>query len=128
MAPKSLRLRKFHFSRFAFLRISKITHTQRDQMSGHKVAQIFPKVAKNGFYWVHRCSWYLAPVNRMGLLQEVTRPKARFKPTLPDKSGVDGGVISCLTIARLLFALFDLSNYFGMPFAWVGSSLLRFGS
>ena len=30
--------------------------------------------------------------------QEVTRPKARFKHTLPEKSGVDGGRIlaSCL--------------------------------
>ena len=27
--------------------------------------------------------------------QEVTRPKARFKPTLPTKSGVDGGANSC---------------------------------
>ena len=25
------------------------------------------------------------------LQQEVTRPKERFKPTLPEKSGVDGG-------------------------------------
>ena len=25
------------------------------------------------------------------LQQEVTRPRARFKPTLPEKSGVDGG-------------------------------------
>ena len=31
----------------------------------------------------------------LGLQQEVTRQKARFKPTLPDKSGVDGGAIRC---------------------------------
>ena len=29
------------------------------------------------------------------LQQEVTRPKARFKPTLPEKSGVMGKQIRC---------------------------------
>ena len=28
------------------------------------------------------------------LQQEVTRPNARFKPTLPEKSGVDGGLVA----------------------------------
>ena len=29
------------------------------------------------------------------LQQEVTMPKASFKSTLPEKSGVDGGAIRC---------------------------------
>ena len=35
--------------------------------------------------------------------QEVTRPKARFKPTSLEKSGVDGGAIRCQHFAKNKF-------------------------
>ena len=35
-----------------------------------------------------------SPTCSLTSAQEVARPKARFKPTLPKKSGVDGGAIS----------------------------------
>ena len=40
------------------------------------------------------------------LYQEVTRPKARFKPTSPEKSGVDGGANQVPTY--LLYVCFSL--------------------
>ena len=38
------------------------------------------------------------------LQQQVTRPKARFKPTLPKKSGVD---VVPINLGQLLYLLFD---------------------
>ena len=38
-----------------------------------------------------------------GLQQEVTRPKARFKPTLPEKFEVDKGAIRCQHILLSYF-------------------------
>ena len=65
-----------------------------------------PQFQPNGFYWGHQCSMnphpsqqHAGPQNAvLQPQQEVTRPKARFKHTLPEKSGVDGGRIlaSCL--------------------------------
>ena len=42
------------------------------------------------------------------LLQEVTRPKAKVKPTLPKKSGVDVGAIRC---KRILVSCFTCTPY-----------------
>ena len=60
-----------------------------------------PNSHPNGFHWGHQCSWALTPANSMQvshavwrLQQEVNWPKARFQPTLPMKSGVDGAAIS----------------------------------
>ena len=36
-----------------------------------------------------------SPTFNLILQQEVTRPKGRYKPTLPEKSGVDGGAFRC---------------------------------
>ena len=51
----------------------------------------------NGFYWGKKCSLSLTPANSMEVSimqqwwpqQKVTRPKARFKPTSPEKSWVN---------------------------------------
>ena len=58
--------------------------------------------------------------------QEVTRPKARLKPTYPKKSGVDGGAISC---QHILVSCFNYSPHgdlvYNLPItALVGSALV----
>ena len=53
---------------------------------------IKPHSNPNGI--LRQCSWTLAPANILQvsiMQQEVTKSKAIFEPTLPKKSGVDGG-------------------------------------
>ena len=51
---------------------------------------------------LHRAVWQLQ--------QEVTRLKARFKPTSPKKSGVDGGANQVPTYVWLCLLTFSLQN------------------
>ena len=60
--------------------------------------------------------------------QEVTRPKARFKPTLPKKSGVDGGAMMCHHIFVSLgnFSAQSIYSYFKNDFLVVWDLPLMF--
>ena len=44
------------------------------------------------------------------LQQEVTRPKVKFKPTLPKKSGVDGGIEPMVAPMIIAFELIAKTN------------------
>ena len=73
----------------------------------------------NGFYWGHQCSDHTPQYPDLQyavwqLQQEVTRPKARFKPTSPNKSGVDGGAIQALKsfVLKMAYQFISLFDFF----------------
>ena len=70
------------------------------------------------------------------LLQEVTKPKAVFKPTLPKKSGVYGGAIRCqhilLSFQRYVLSVvppsrFETQNRLKTDFIWKNKNAQRGG-
>ena len=70
------------------------------------------------FTWVHQYTWTPTPAISMNvsILQsdnqkEVTRFKVRFKPTSPDKSGVDGGANQVPTYLGKLLHLYSQRLY-----------------
>ena len=75
------------------------------EKEGQSLKRFFinPHSHPNGFYWgsqmfmdPHLSQQHEGPQDAvLQPQQEVPRPKARFKPTLPKKSGVDGRAIRC---------------------------------
>ena len=87
------------------------------------------------FTWVHQYTWTPTPAISMNvsILQsdnqkEVTRFKVRFKPTSPEKSGVDGGANQVPTYlgkflhlySQRLYSIAIIASMWGWPYdaAW----------